>query len=151
MACPSPQEISQAYKRAVASHDYSTALPLINLATNRDDPEAMALLGSLYILGRGVSADAETAVYWFRQSAVRGYTPGQSIWGTCLALGRGVPQDESEAAYWLYRAGCAGDKSAVEALGDLLLKRPDLIGAHFSRHAFLELNRQTHRLPAYDV
>lgn len=115
--------------------DYAAAVPLLK----EDDERAMGLMATLMVFGRGVEQDAEEACCWFRQAAVRGHVVSQAALGICLATGTGTRIDRHEAAYWLYRAGKAGNRQAIEALGAIAFKDHSIVGEHFSEEELCQL------------
>lgn len=134
------------YYQALRAEDLPRAITLINTAIARQkDPHAMAVLGALYGLGRGVARDALESAAWFRQAANAGDAFGQTAFGVCLATGFGVERDDSDAVFWLYRAARAGHQEAGEVLRDLVMRNQKLVGEHFSQAQFLEVMRELRR------
>jgi TPR repeat protein len=134
------------YQAFLDREDYVGALPLLRAAMQRDDPRAMLAFGLMLILARGVEQDMEDGMLWLRQSAVRGYTPGQLMLGAYLAADVvGKHRNVEEASYWLHLAASKGIAAAVESLSTLVLKHPSVVGVHFSHEELMALMRKAHR------
>lgn len=131
--------IRQGYTELVETGNYAAALPLVKKAVEKEDALAMSVLGTMYMLGRGVERDMQEAYLWFLQAANRGEPSGMTALGMCLATGRGAPINRSDAAYWLYRAGSNGYWMAVGTLGELVNNHPELVGQHFSEEQLCDL------------
>ena len=136
-ACSEGENAS--YDLSLKRGDYAAAVPLLKEAVRQDDERAMGLMATLMVFGRGVEQDAEEACCWFRQAAVRGHVVSQAALGICLATGTGTRIDRHEAAYWLYRAGKAGNRQAIEALGAIAFKDHSIVGEHFSEEELCQL------------
>ena len=70
-------------------------------AADAGNPTAMANLGNLYLMGRGVPRDYEQALAWYRKAAELGSPAGERGLGYMYLEGLGVPQDVAEARRWL--------------------------------------------------
>lgn len=82
-----------------------------------EDPDALTILGVLYLEGRGVPPDAARAVQYLERAAARGSMKAFRYLGNCYSHGSGVPQDDGKAAD-LYRKGAeAGDITSQYLLG----------------------------------
>lgn len=66
-------------------------------AAEAGDPDAQHDLALIYVQGRGVPRDYETAAYWFRQAADQGNANAQYNLGVMHERGLGVGQDSVEA------------------------------------------------------
>lgn len=144
--CPTAK-LEPDYYQALREKDFVSAVSLLKRAATHEDGHAMAVLGSLYAMGRGVEKDETEAALWTRQGAVRGDVNGMCALGVFLAAGFGCNADIVEASYWLYRAGSAGNKHAVDTLSDLALRDPNLVGRHFSQAEFDTLLRARYKMP----
>lgn len=126
------EDMHPAYHDLLEREDYEGALPLLREAVRRDDARAMTALGSMLVVGQSIEQDVEEGVLWLRQAAVRGDLRGQYCLGSFLAAGLGVARNDEEAAFWLYQASRGGLRDAVEALSNLALRNPAVVGEHFS-------------------
>ena len=61
-------------------------------------PEAQAAYGQMLLDGRGVPADAEAALGWFRKAAASGHVMAINMIGRCHEKGWGTPVDRDAAA-----------------------------------------------------
>ncbi len=78
------------------------------LARRDADGSAMAALGRSLFQGVGAEPDAELAVHWLRQAAVRDDPDAQLMLGQAYAEGRGVPRNPDEAQRWFRLAASQG-------------------------------------------
>ena len=85
------------------------------------DPEAQALVGTIFLKGLGTEKDAIQAAYWFQEAATKGNAAGQRNLGEMYLAGNGLPQDDYQANYWTQQAAIQGDAIAQVTLGKLLL------------------------------
>ena len=88
---------------------------------NDGDPEAQALMGTIFLKGLGTEKDAIQAAYWFQEAATKGNAAGQRNLGEIYLAGNGLPQDDYQANYWTQQAAIQGDAIAQVTLGKLLL------------------------------
>ena len=72
----------EAGKRAYEQRDYRTALKELKPLAEQGNPEAQALLGLMYNLGRGVPFDVGQAMKWFKAAADQGNAEGQCRLGS---------------------------------------------------------------------
>ena len=79
---------------------YKATLRLARPLADQGDARAQALMGLLYVNGRGVLRDDREAMKWFRSAAEQGDSIAQLYVGLMFAEGKTVPQDYSEAARW---------------------------------------------------
>lgn len=83
------------------------------------DPEGWLYIGHMYRFGRGVEADLEEAVRWYKQAANQGCVSAQLNLGVCYAEGVGVKPDYVQAYKWLALAKRQGNFKANQALKNL--------------------------------
>lgn len=134
------------YQTLLDREDFVGAVPFLLTAIKREDPRAMLAFGLMLILGRGIETDMIDGLSWLRQSAVRGYAPGQLMLGAYLGADIvGDLRNVEEASYWLHLAAKRGVAAAVDSLSTLALKYPAIIGVHFSRDELMAIVRQAHR------
>ncbi|MBA3568414.1 MAG: sel1 repeat family protein [Pyrinomonadaceae bacterium] len=96
--------------------EYGKALPFISEAAEAGHKDGMAILGGMYLLGRGVENNVEKATQWLELAAGKGQVEAQSMLGIMYATGVGVARDIPEAKRWLKSASEAGDKHAIRML-----------------------------------
>ena len=100
----------QAYKQK----DYATALKESTPLAEQGNPEAQLLLGRMFLMGQGVSRDADQAMKWFRASAAQGNADAQFFMGTYYLLPR---RDIPEGMRWLRLSAEQGNQDAQLLLG----------------------------------
>jgi len=81
------------------------------------DPRYQRALGYCYAEGKGVPADPNEALKWYRKAADQGYAPAKSSIGSCYEKGLGVPKDEIEAVKWYRQAAEQGEVTAMSKMG----------------------------------
>lgn len=82
------------------------------LAAEAGDVMSMCLVAEAFDLGRGIAADPEKAVHWYRRAVERGHPAAMCNLADKYEHGRGVAQDLAEAVR-LYRA--AADRNVLAA------------------------------------
>ena len=118
-ACaPAPTDFEQA-SAAYQAKRYDEALPLMIKAAHAGNTNAMALAGSMLVMGQGGSADVVEGVRWLRQAAEAGNATAQMMLGTVFAYGTGVKQDSNQARHWLDLAVKQGDAQALVILNKI--------------------------------
>jgi TPR repeat protein len=60
---------------------------------SQGDVLAQYLLGSVFLIGQGVTQDYAESVKWLRRAADQGHSGAQFVLGGMYAVGRGVPLD----------------------------------------------------------
>lgn len=81
--------------------------------------EAAAIIGKIYFVGYGVTADADEAMKWFRIAVQQGHIPAAKIVGDIYYNGYGVDKDVKQAERFYRVAAERGFAPAQVALGDL--------------------------------
>ena len=99
--------------------DYVAAIKWYRLAAQRGDPGARNNLGSMYLNGMGVPADAVQAVKWYRLAAEQELPTAQFNLALRYLHGSGVEQDDHAAAEWLRKAAVQGHTESIGELGTL--------------------------------
>lgn len=135
------EEARPSYEVALDSGDNVSAIPLLQAAVRAQDPRAMVSYGTMLLLGRGIEQDTADGLAWIRQAAVRGDLRGMMLLGGYLAAGLHIHRDDGEAAFWLWKAAASGLIEAADALSDVVLRSPHVIGLHFSQADFDALMR----------
>lgn len=109
-----------AYDEALALRDagkHSEALPLLAEAAELGNAQAMAVLGTAYLLGQGTRENGAMALKWLESAVSNGYQDADSVLGMALATGKaGVPLDRKRARLLLDAAAGRGDAHAAEML-----------------------------------
>lgn len=80
---------------------------------------AQWILGTMYLMGRGVDADPAVAAAWYRQAAESGHADAQLSLANMYLRGEGVRRDATEAARLLGLAADQGHPQAQFNLGAL--------------------------------
>jgi len=93
--------------------DYPRALAAWRGPASGGDPDAQFNLGQAYLLGRGVPADANAAIEWYRKAAAAGHEQAQAALGLQL-FQRGK---RDEAMVWLKKAAESGEARAQYVVG----------------------------------
>lgn len=135
------EDARPAYEVALESGDNIGAVRLLQVAVREQDPRAMVTYGTMLLLGEGIEQDSADGLAWIRQAAVRGELRGMMLLGGYLAAGLHVHRSDDEAAYWLWKAATSGLIEAADALSDLVLRSPEVVGVHFCQADFDALLR----------
>ena len=97
--------------------DFKSAFPLMVEAAELGNEQAMALLGSTYLLGEGVKEDGVQAVKWLQKSIDAGCEGGISVLGMAYATGKaGVKIDIATARKMLTYCAEKGDEQSARML-----------------------------------
>jgi len=103
--------------------DYVAAIKWYRLAAEQGEPGAQNNLGSMYLNGTGIPADAVQAVHWYRLAAEQGLPTAQFNLALRYLHGDSVEQDEREAVEWLLKATQQRHVEATGATSNLLSVR----------------------------
>jgi TPR repeat protein len=106
-----PRPIAPRYFKQVNASDPYADIPASG--------EAAAILGKMYFVGYGVTADAGEALKWFRIALQQGHIPAAKIVGDIYYNGYGVERNVKEAERFYRVAAERGFAPAQVALGDL--------------------------------
>ena len=101
-------------KQLLASKEAFTANP--ELAS----PDSQFALGIMYVDGKGVDKDPNTAAQWFLKAARQNHAEAQYRLGEMYKNGIGVDSDTKEAKLWLTKAAGSGLVKASKVLEDIL-------------------------------
>ena len=107
LAAGQREDINAAFKFTDRG-DYVSALKILVPLADEGVSIAQALLGALYLEGKGVKRDYAKAVAWYRKSAEQGFAGAQFELGAMYDKGMGVSRDTREAAKWFSKAAEAG-------------------------------------------
>lgn len=84
----------------------------------KGDPQAQALVGLMYVEGKGVPQDDRQALVWLRKAADKDVPEAQYTVGLFYSQGRGgLKKSDKEAFIWWKRAAAAGYAEAQHDLG----------------------------------
>jgi TPR repeat protein len=90
--------------RAYTAGNYSTAATLLEPLARAGDPQAQLMLGFLYLHGRGVARNGNTAFAWYQRASQQDLADAQFQLGLMYEIGEGVERDVYEAEYWYGQA-----------------------------------------------
>ena len=93
----------------------------ILLSNNKDDIEAMAVLGICLFYGRGVEKNKDMGFSYLKQAAERGNSNAQACIGSCYYIGRGVKMSKKEAIKWFEMSAKQGNFLGQRRLGNYYL------------------------------
>lgn len=90
---------------------------LILQSAELGNKSAMAILGSIYLLGEGTKENGPEAVRWLEKSIEFGYEDSISLLGMALVTGKaGVKQDLERGRKLLVHAAAQGDEQSARML-----------------------------------
>lgn len=109
-----------AYNEALAFYsakDHKQALPLMAESAELGHPQAMCLLGTMYLLGEGVKENGLVAVKWLQASMDHGFEGAISVLGMAYATGKaGVKIDIPKAQELLTYCAERGEQKSADML-----------------------------------
>jgi TPR repeat protein len=100
--------------------DYDTARETLVPLAAAGNAQARAVLGDMYLGGRGVPLNGFLAAKWYRAAAEQGNAHAQARLGKLYLRGRGVGLDYVLAVKWLRAAAEQGDADAQLCLAGIL-------------------------------
>jgi TPR repeat protein len=100
------------------AREYTKALPLLRIAANAGNPEAMYQLGDLYRNASGVAPDYAEAVKWYRSAADNGNSWGMDNLGKMYKEGWPVAPNPAEAVKWYKSAAGKGNSWGMYHLAE---------------------------------
>jgi hypothetical protein len=125
--------------------DFNRAAPLLYKAAVQRHTNAQSLLGSMYLIGKGVPKDVALAIYWLKEAAKQEHAAAQSLLGAIYLVGKDAPQNLVKAAQWFQKAARLGLADAQYLLGIMYYEGKgvprDLALAH---HFFSQAATQGH-------
>ncbi len=89
--------------------DLSKAVGWYRRAAENGEPQAQAMLATLYQRGEGVAQSDAEAAKWFEKAALQGLPIAQAELSRMYAEGIGVNKDDAKAAYWQQKAAESDD------------------------------------------
>lgn len=109
------------FDEAMAFHgkdDFKQALPLMIEAAELGNPEAMSLLGTMYLFGQGTKENGRLAEQCLQRSIDAGFEGSISVLGMAYATGAaGIKVDIPKAREMLTYAAAKGDEQSARMLG----------------------------------
>lgn len=110
----------QLYDVALAhysSKKYRTAFPIMRESAQLGDKNAMAILGSMYLLGQGTYENGEESLKWLHKAVDAGQTDAIGVLGMAYATGLAkVKRDKKLALEFLHKAAEFGDQKSIKML-----------------------------------
>jgi len=100
---------------SAAAQDRSPEIVLV--LAEKGDAQAQFDMGVIYLYGKGVPKNPETAFTWFRKAAEQGHAAAQYAMGRLYYYGQGVEQNANEALRWFRQSADKGYANAQFALG----------------------------------
>ena len=108
------------YDEALALHgakEYSKAFPLMKEAAGLGNLPAMSILGSMYLLGKGVPENGVEAERWLKQAVDGGFEGAISVLGMAYATGSaGIRINIPLARQLLTQAAEKGEQQSARML-----------------------------------
>lgn len=98
---------------------------LLQQAAERNNAEALFMLGKLAMAGHGLPPSEDAAFKYCLKAAELGHRDAQYEVAAMYALGRGTNPDDAKAIEWGRKAIAQGDAKAKYSVGRLLLIRQD--------------------------
>lgn len=89
--------------------EYKNALIFFDIAAECEHKDAQYVLGVMYMHGKGVPRNNETALGWYMKAAENGSVNARRNIGVCYRDGIGTEQSYREALVWFTRAAENGD------------------------------------------
>lgn len=96
--------------------DYKKAKSYFDACRPMDYGIGYTALGSMYLEGKGVKADAAKARENYHQAALKGYPRGMALYGFNLRASAAGRVSYPDSFFWLYIAGDLGDDAARTTL-----------------------------------
>ena len=114
------QKAVQLYDEALAhysSKKFKNAFPIMREAAQLGEKNAMALLGSMFLLGQGTYENGDEALKWLHKAVDAGQSDALGVLGMAYATGKGkVKRDKQLALEFLNRAAKLGDQKSLQML-----------------------------------
>ena len=111
--------LGEIYMASGDTNAMASAQQAYRAAAEANDMASFMALGEMALYGRGGSADAQTAISYYKYAAANGYVPAQYALGLLYANGSQVPRDVVEAHAWLSLAAGQKYEPAAGALQKL--------------------------------
>jgi hypothetical protein len=104
-------------KNYYKQNHFTQAAPLLDKAAVQGHTGAQGLLGSMYLIGRGLPKDATRAIHWLTKAGNKGHAEAQSLLGAIYLIGKDAPQDLVKARRWVRKSARQGLADAQYLLG----------------------------------
>ena len=98
----------------------------ILLSVNKDDIDALGVLGACLIKGKGGEKNEEKGFEYLKQAAEKGNSNAQAYIGYLFITGKGVEKNKEEAVKWFKMSANQGNSWGQRALGYYYLKTDDI-------------------------
>ncbi len=98
----------------------------ILLSVNKDDIDALGVLGACLINGKGGEKNEEKGFEYLKQAAEKGNSNAQAYIGYLFIKGKGVEKNKEEAIKWFKMSANQGNSWGQRALGYYYLKTDDI-------------------------
>ncbi len=108
-----------AARDAIEQGNYVAAVATLETLAEKDDAGSLALLASLYQIGKGVPKDIERAIELYKRAAELGHPEAQFNLGNIYLLGEGVKADEAWALTYYRQAASQGHELAARNMSQL--------------------------------
>ena len=96
---------------------YREALPLLHQAAELNHLDAIAQIGGMYMLGKGVPENNREALPWLERAAQADHIGAIATLGMLLATGKGgVPRNMDRAILLMQKAAAEGDQQSIRML-----------------------------------
>ncbi len=99
------------YRRAASSGQVDAQYKFAT-ALEKEQPDAIFIMGMMYMDGEGVDKNIPEAIKRFKSAADKGHAEAQFMLGSMYAEGDGVARSDSEAKKWWQMAAVQGHKEA---------------------------------------
>lgn len=119
-----PEQRLEEILAAAERGDLSTVLRLATALAGEGVADAQAILGLMYLEGKGVETNYAEAMKWFRLAADQELADAQYALGVMYAKGLGVAKDEGLAFKW-YRLAADQGHGYAQAKVDLMYAEGD--------------------------
>lgn len=112
----------------VAARDYinkgefSKALEILVPLVKKENPQALNMMGWLYMNGKGVKKDEKKGFVFYFKSAEKGFSKAYYSLGMSYEYGIGAGIDIEKAIYYYKKGYSSGDPKSAFALGKLYVK-----------------------------
>jgi len=104
-------------KNYYEQNHFTQAAPWLDKAAVQGHTGAQGLLGSMYLIGRGLPKDATRAIHWLTKAANQGHAEAQNLLGAIYLTGKDAPQDLVKARRWVRKSARQGLADAQYLLG----------------------------------
>ena len=132
-------ESLEGLQRDLDAGKYKKAYSRVQSRAYRGMPEFQAILGQMYLEGKGTKQDSKEALNWLFKAATSNNTKAQTLLGKMLYEGKGVDKNPEAARKWFSKAATNNDAIAKYYLGVMYAtgkgvdKNPDKAKEYFLR------------------